>query len=332
MRCNRIFLVLLAGLQCWGPRTWSAEQLPRGLPDKAKSLVERIMREPSAYHIGSEAMRILRQEEGALDALASALPDLAPQQSETLLSILADMGTRPIGPAQRAIPHHALVTDQKVIDCLVEALSDPAAEVRTKAARLLVARVERKHIVSGSKAIVSALSRWEGDLNYRLLGLAGSAEARDLLDQRRQQQGLSVEGIRLASAMLGDPKAQRLLLDEYLGEKDPVKKERLAVDLSYVVSAAAIKALAKDVRSPLVVRWGGKGRRSFRLVVVECLSRVYPHEKALWKPRVPPKSDEYYDVIEKWAEATVGVQWTRPRPAFMYESYTPLGGREVWPE
>ena len=299
-------------------------------PQSVSALVQDVLSDPVAHRRNTEELRSRANAKVVLNVLMSAAENTPPKTRVVLLDIIADLGAPLRDRQAAATPHDNLVDDEGVIDFMVARLSDTDAEVQERAASILTARVEGRGIVRKSDAIIPNVSARTNELPAILLGMTRAPSARELLTKTRQGKSLDSHQTKLALAMLGDTNCTEAIMPQYHAEKDPDKKASLSKDLAYIGSCKAILALASDLRCPLVVRWGGEGRRSFRLVVIEALSRLYPTETLLWKPRVAPTSDKYYEQIEKWAEETFHVQWTRTRPAFLYEEYGLMGGAEVW--
>jgi hypothetical protein len=113
------------------------------------------------------------------------------------------------------------------------------------------------------------------------------------------------------------------LIEEYRKEKRDGPKREQAAMLGFVATPKAILALARDLRNPMTYEWNQMSRRSFRVHVIEGLGKAYPMEPLLWKPDGTPRDDRYYDGIEAWAEAKLGVTWDTPRPPFLYEMEAP---------
>jgi hypothetical protein len=83
-----------------------------------------------------------------------------------------------------------------------------------------------------------------------------------------------------------------------------------------VGTSAALKALASEMRTDLVVEMPMVMRRSVRVDIVAALSFAFPDKPFLWDNAV--SDDEGYARIEAFCEQTFGVRWAKPRPAFLW--------------
>ncbi|MHC4201513.1 MAG: hypothetical protein ACYSU0_16110 [Planctomycetota bacterium] len=300
--------------------------------------------EAEPYHLDNELLARLLDLSDAQLSCAPGHPALAPLEKEmdvgrSLASHWhrADAARRPRylrmmvryavrepgepGTHRRFIDSPYPVRSIEVAASLVRGLDDESGEVIGEATRLLTERVDESAIRKLSAKIVESVARrgnWHAIL---LLGRTGSREAERLLRKDERFRRYPVRKTDLALAKLGDEALQARFIDEYRKEPDPTKKWRLAhYGLAYIGSDLCCRALAEDLRTPLIVVGGNRSETSLRVWLVKALHLALPDERVLRRPYRAPEDDSYYVGIEKWAEARYGIVWKRPRPPFFYFS------------
>lgn len=217
------------------------------------------------------------------------------------------------------------LVEEHLIEAVVEALMHEDQELRNLACRILARETPDTLVRDHSLAIESALKK-HPDLRdgARLVGKLANNRAWKLLKSSKALQDDDSLVVSAAFGKLGDFHREVELIEAYRAEADLREKETFALLLGYIAKPKSLLVLARDLRSPLFYTWNQKGRRSFRLHVIEALSLAYPMEPLLWKPGSYPRNDEYYVEIEAWAQRVLGVEWSAPRPPFLYEEQVPL--------
>lgn len=120
----------------------------------------------------------------------------------------------------------------------------------------------------------------------------------------------------IASAALGNTKLETDFINRFLNETDPGEKATDARDLGYIGTENALKALASEMRTDLVIENPGVTVRSVRIFIIEALSYNFPDKQFLWDNAV--EEDENYEKIEKFCEETFGTKWSKERPPFLW--------------
>ena len=118
---------------------------------------------------------------------------------------------------------------------------------------------------------------------------------------------------RIAQAALGDQSEEDFFTKRFLATTDPREKMDFAIPVSQIGTASALKVLAEEMRSPLVLRIPQAFEMSVRIEIARAIHFDFPEQPFLLQIR----SDEDYERIELFCQLQFGAQWTRPRPAFL---------------
>ena len=156
-----------------------------------------------------------------------------------------------------------------------------------------------------------------------LLGKTGTPSALRLLEEKPEIGQASPQDIRLVRARLGNAEAEAAEIHAYQAARDPAIKADAARRLGYIGTRQAAMVLAGDIRTPLTYVWLVKSERSFRVHIIEGLHLAFMREPVFWPPYFKPTDDSYYEKIERWLTANLGVTWDHPRPPFLYEEDSP---------
>lgn len=125
----------------------------------------------------------------------------------------------------------------------------------------------------------------------------------------------SVEG-QITSAALGNKKIEQEYVSRFLKESDPHKKAEYARYLGFIGTEAALKALASEMRTDLVIENPGVTIRSVRIFIIDALSYNFPEKTFLWDNAI--EDDEGYARVERFCEETFGTTWDVERPPFLW--------------
>jgi hypothetical protein len=265
-------------------------------------------------HMGSDPLSQKRRIEEILDHISDR--NDADTRSEFLnelfsLSLAQDRGR----PPKPYVPEEVLAT------CLVCSLLDPNSEVRSQA----LSYISDYTLPSAySNHVEQLIAAWPGTKSFalvRIIAGIGTDRGKDFL------RGLENSGVQLPEevrARLGDAGAEQALIKRFGAETNALAKSELALKLGYVGSPGAVLALAKELRSPLVVE-ERYYHCALRYKILEALGRAFPHEpmfneelnQVAHGPRYGLKVDQrkYFDKVESWAEKAFGIVWKNPRPS-----------------
>ncbi len=125
----------------------------------------------------------------------------------------------------------------------------------------------------------------------------------------------SLEG-RIAAAALGNTKIEQSYVSRFREESDPHQKAEYARYLGFIGTEPALKALAGEMRTDLIIENPGVTIRSVRIFIIEALSYNFPEKTFLWDNAV--EDDEGYARIERFCEETFGTTWDVERPPFLW--------------
>jgi hypothetical protein len=121
--------------------------------------------------------------------------------------------------------------------------------------------------------------------------------------------------VQIALAALGDKAAEDKFVEPFLTTRDPEQKANLAKSLGYIGTDKALRALASQMRTNLVVEMPMVSRRSVRLDIMAALSYNFPDKPFLWDNSI--LDDSGYARVEQFCEKTFETQWQAPRPPFL---------------
>jgi len=121
------------------------------------------------------------------------------------------------------------------------------------------------------------------------------------------------EEFRIALAALGDESEEDAFTKPFQAAIAPQEKMDLAMRLARIGTRSAMKVLAEEMRSPLVLVVPNSYELSVRTEIAKALR--FRHPECAFLERI--ESDADYERIERFCEIEYGVEWKRPRPAFL---------------
>jgi hypothetical protein len=240
---------------------------------------------------------------------ASALGKEPEPVRECLVKGLAEVG-RLRDPLHQ--PGVKLLRDAGVIAALVEEGLKRPGTARDAALGALLEGVPPEMLKPHGEALAADLKARPGTTALLVVAKAKAAAARPVVEALEPRE----EEAEIARAALGDSAVEQRFIREFLEARDPERKAALAKTLGHVGTPAALKALASEMRTEMVVEMPMVARRSVRVDIVAALSFAFPDKMFLWDNAV--RDDEGYARIEAFCERTFGVQWTKSRPQFLW--------------
>ena len=123
------------------------------------------------------------------------------------------------------------------------------------------------------------------------------------------------ENVQIALAALGEKPAEDKFVQPFLTTRDPSQKAKLAKSLGYIGTDSALRALASQMRTDLVVEMPRVLLRSVRLDIIAALSYNFPDKPFLYDNAVI--DDNGYARVEQFCEKTFDTKWQAPRPPFL---------------
>ena len=298
--------------------------------DQAKQAAPILDRLQAGESLTTEEVVRHRSDPAILPALLRAVKDRPPQVRRAALPLLVDLG-RPVQKAHGDVPEllAPYLDEPSVVAHLVGALGDEDMGVRNTAALALAAEVPEPALRDHSREVIEAIRKYPGtDGAALLLGRIGAEAGRRLILSTPKLRDASPADTRVALGRLGDHGAESELIKAYQEAKDPEDKAKDALRLGHLGTPRAVLALARDMRTPEAYVWRMNSRRSMRVHLIEALHVAFLTEPAFWRPFYKPEDDSYYDGVERWLTANLGVTWSRPRPEFLYEEDAPIMPRQ----
>ena len=252
---------------------------------------------------------------------------LTDRDAEAARRLVETVGIASMGSELR--PHvPARIGDDAVIDLLVASLQSPDANLRQLSLTYLWKYVSPDRLRGRVDGLVEAWGVTQDDLLLLLLGETGTTEAQDLL---REIMPSRRDVPRKLRARVYGGAAAVDLIQSFYAETDPEAKGRLALELGYVASPAAISALAGEFRTPLVVETRYYSY-SVRYRILMGLRRALPSERLFGQEltdvvratqdlgseqHAERVGNPYIDRVERWCEGRFEIEWDKPRPAFL---------------
>lgn len=147
--------------------------------------------------------------------------------------------------------------------------------------------------------------------------VVAKAKAVDALDEMQELEKDPIwaknDNFRIAQAALGDASIEDEFAVPFSSTGDPKEKIMLARRLAQIGTSTSRDLLAREMRSPMVLRVPGSYEMSVCVEIAKAL--LYCHPDQTFLGRI--ESDDDYERIERWCEFQYGIQWNRPRPPFL---------------
>jgi hypothetical protein len=209
-----------------------------------------------------------------------------------------------------------ILRDELILDTLLKnGLSErgPLADYILEAVRKYT---PPEHISGRGKLFLDMLES-EPDQTLLLIiakgKVAGAAKILNREEIRSRCSGW--EEYRIALAAMGDEELESSYINEFMQAGDPEKKASLAAVLGRIGTREALTALAKEVRTGLVIEMPNVMRKSVRLDIISALGYNFPDRKFLYDNAIT--GDEDYARVEEFCRENFGVSWDTERPDFL---------------
>ena len=164
--------------------------------------------------------------------------------------------------------------------------------------------------------LTQSLERFPDNTTLLLVAKAKPEAALPVVKElARTPRWAKVENVQIALAALGDKAAEDRFVESFLTTQDPSQKAKLAKSLGYIGTNSALRALASQMRTNLVVEMPRVLRRSVRLDIMAALSYNFPDKTFLYDNAVT--NDSGYARVEQFCEKTFDTKWQTPRPPFL---------------
>lgn len=253
--------------------------------------------EPSSFAIGELALE-LRQNP-------------SPKMRGEIVKLLVHVGTE-------ADPHRSL-RNRKILSALLY----DAALIRDKAfsdALEKIAQLAAPGILQEyGQTIAGLLSEAPEPALFLVVAKAKAVEALPILQELgKDPRWAEDDNFRIALAALGDQAEEDAFVERFAKATDARDKIEAAKPLGRIGTRTSLEALAREMRSPMVVEVPGSYRMSVRPDIAKAIHSCHP-EKTFF---LEIGTDSDYERIERFCEIEYGIQWSRPRPPFLVFSPT----------
>lgn len=253
----------------------------------------------------------------ALETLGKALAEEDPNVRENIVFLLVEMGksTDPLTPRGAET-----LRNQRIIEILANAgLAKPdlGREAAMEALRKLCTR---KGLAGFDDQFTNALALEPTEEAFLLVAKAKPQKAKELIERLiKLPRWENLESAKIAQAALGDTEEENRFLEAAKQAKDG---ESLAVavgPLALMGTEKAIRFIAENLRSPLVIEISGhmpgKSVKSVRLNILDALLYNFPDRPELYPNNI--HDDEGYRAAERFCMDTLGVVYRNEAPPFL---------------
>jgi len=212
------------------------------------------------------------------------------------------------------------IRDPKIVAALLRGGAARADKARTAALQLLVSKATTDALGPSHTEILRALQVRPTPEALLLVARAKPSGALAAV-QAVAASDAAAKGLvewKVALAANGDRGRETAFLQAFASATDPQEKQRLAGILGNIGTRAALRALAEDMRTPLVYRLGRVFQEPVWIDIAKALVVNFPDRNL---PLAPNFAGEYL-VYEAFCQKEFGIRWKVERPPF--ESAGPL--------
>lgn len=280
---------------------------------RARELIEQLRR-GGEYRRGADAFLTGgAPDAGALALLAEALATEVGPQREQLVRLLVAVGQEAEPLHRQGIP---ILRDRKVVALLIDEGLRVPGTARDYALDSMEAMVPRALLEEHGKALAEDLARRPGTSALLVVAKAKPPQAIPVVSALVASPSWAhVEEASIARAALGNASVEKTFADAFLAAHDPGEKAKLARALGRIGTWTALRTLASELRTPLVIEISHVMERSVRLDILAALCLSFPDKTFLYDNAI--QDDEGYARVEAFLEQTFGITWKTPRPPFL---------------
>ncbi|MGA2987610.1 MAG: hypothetical protein ABSG32_27790 [Terriglobia bacterium] len=249
----------------------------------------------------------------ALDVFAQALAQEPEPVRAQVANLLIALG-RKVDPLQASGGN--LIRNPRIIRLLiVEGLSN-VGQTRDECLDALLASVPAELLRDYGRVLTQSLERFPDGTTFLLVAKAKPEAALAVVKElARSPRWAKSENVQIALAALGEKAVENKFVQSFLTTRDPSQKAQLAKSLGYIGTDIALRALASQMRTDLVVEMPMVSRKSVRLDIMAALSYNFPDKPFLYDNAVI--DDSGYARVEQFCEKTFDTKWQGPRPPFL---------------
>ncbi len=255
-----------------------------------------------------------RPDSDAVNQFREALPKEDDAVREQIFRLIAEIGKETDPLYEKG---GGLIRDRSIINILVDDGLSRVGSAMEFCLDQLQYSVPPATLHEYGEALTNDLKRSPDATLLLVIAKAKPSEAREPVDKLMENPGWAKElETRIAAAALGNREIDSEFIRTFLETKDPREKADFARYLGFIGTPEALKALASEMRTDMVLEMTGVSRRSVRIFIIEGLHYNFPDKTFLYDNAV--NSDEDYARIEKFCEDEFGVTYTRERPPFLW--------------
>jgi HEAT repeat protein len=250
---------------------------------------------------------------GALNVFAEALDQEPEAVRVEVANLLISLG-RQVDPLKASGGH--LIRNPRIIHLLAQKGLSRVGQARDECLGVLVRSAPGALLRDDGPALTETLERFPDNSSLLLVAKAKPEAALPVVKElARSPRWAKSENVPIALAALGEKTVEEKFVRDFLTTHDPSQKAKLAKSLGYIGTETALRALASQMRTDLVVEMPRVSRRSVRLDILAALSYNFPDKPFLWDNAI--LDDSGYARVEQFCEETFGTKWQTPRPPFL---------------
>lgn len=215
-----------------------------------------------------------------------------------------------------------MISDRQIVSILLNEGSTLADGAYMQALDRLAKKTSPSILGEFGKALAKLAKRSPDPSLFLVIAKAKAQEALPELEGLRDDPRWNDdECLEIALAALGDKPLENKFTKAFLASQEPSEKIELARKLGQIGSRSALRALAQEMRTPLIYEMPGNSESSVRVEIASAIGYNYPDKPFLMS--VQEESD--YERIEKFCESEFGIEWKTPRPPFLVFNLLPPG-------
>lgn len=209
-----------------------------------------------------------------------------------------------------------ILRNKKIVSILIDNGLSETGPVRDFILESIQAYVPGEMINSYGNVLIDELTKRPDPTLLLVIAKGKILEANTNLNDEQQSEAMKDwDEYPLARAALGDKELEKSFIASFKETDNPEEKAEFAKFLAYIGTRAALKALAEEMRTDLILDMTNVMLKSVRLDIAAALAYNYPGKAFLYDNAI--MDDDGYARIEKFCEDNFGVTWTNERPEFL---------------
>lgn len=223
-----------------------------------------------------------------------------------------------------------LLRDSKIVAALVECGLSRQDAVRNYCLETLRRFVPVELLRQHGSTLTKDLRKWPCGIAFLLVAKAKPPDAAGVVDSlSRLPEWADNRKASIAKAALGYVDLEKKFVQRFLATRDPKEKADLAEGLGLIGTESTLQALASEMRTDLIIEKPMVFLKSVRVNIVAALSYAFPEKTFLYQNSIT--DDSGYTRVEAFCQETFGVEWTTPRPPFLWiQGFPSRAGDRSW--